>query len=86
MTKKYNKYLRNTINSTSMMTTEVIGINVTGKIAGGLTGTGATIANNAIGTGFGLAGTSSLVNTSFGKGGILDSMSSFGKTSRKRRK
>jgi len=84
--KNYNKYTRNTTRTVAMNTTELIGIKTAGTIAGGLTGTGATIGNTAIGTGFGLAGVSGLANTAFGRGGVLDSMKMLDQTSRKRRK
>jgi len=84
--KNYNKYTRNTTRTIAMNTTELIGIKTAGTIAGGLTGTGAAIGNTAIGTGFALAGTSGLVNTTFGKGGLLDAMGSMGKTTKRKRR
>lgn len=83
MAKKYNKYMRNTTNTLAINTTELIGIKTAGSIAGSITGPGAAIANNAIGTGFGLAGTTGLVNTA---GGVLDSMKMLDVGGRKRRK
>jgi hypothetical protein len=73
--------MRNSINSTGMMTTEIVGLGVAGKLADGN-----PIAGNMISTGFSLGGMSSLTNTTFGKGGILDSMKGFGSTPRRRKR
>lgn len=86
MSRRRNKYVGNVGRTVAMNTTELVGIQVGGALVGGMTGTGATIGGAALGTGFGLAGVSGLTNTAFGKGGVLDSMNTLTKSTRRRRK
>ena len=84
MSKKYNKYMRNTTRTVAINTTELVGIKIGGSLVGSMGGgPGSAIGNQALGTGFGLAGTTGLVNTA---GGVLDSLNMLSPSTKKRKK
>ena len=69
--------------STGSLIMGTTGVAVAGKIAG-LDTTG--VAGTVVQTGGSLMGMPALMNTTFGKGGIMDAMNDFSRTTRKRRK